>query len=78
MYDRDLELCPELARQHDRPFHKCVSSGDGFLVIDIWESEDAFARFGQVLGPVLAQVNLHPTPDVRAIHRVIERQAAQL
>jgi hypothetical protein len=77
-YDRAFEQCPELAWQQDRPFHACVASGDGFLVIDIWESEDAFARFGQVLGPVLAEVNLHPTPDVRAIHRIIERQSAQL
>jgi len=70
-YERIFELAPELADQPARPYHMCVSSGDGFLVIDVWESEEAFARFGEVLGPMLAQVNLQPTPDVRRIYRII-------
>ena len=53
-----------------------VSSGTGFLVIDVWESPEAFARFGEVLGPVLGQVGLQPTPDVRQIHRIIAREVA--
>ena len=70
-YERAFELAPELADQPARPYHMCVSSGDGFLVVDVWESEQAFARFGEILGPVLAQVNLQPAPDVRRIHRII-------
>jgi hypothetical protein len=54
-------------------FTICMSgsstSGAGFLVIDVWELPEAFARFGEVLGPVLGQVNLQPTPDIRQIHR---------
>ena len=49
-YDQCLELCPELADQPARPYHMCMPSGTGFLVIDVWESPEAFARFGEVLG----------------------------
>jgi hypothetical protein len=75
-YDKCFELCPELADQPARPYHMCVSSGTGFLVIDVWESAEAFARFGEVLGPVLGQVNLQPAPDVRQLHRIIAREPA--
>ncbi len=75
-YERAFELAPQLAQQAARPYHMCVSSGDGFLVIDVWDSEEAFARFGEVLGPVLGQVNLHPSPDVRQIHRIIAPEPA--
>jgi hypothetical protein len=57
-------------------FTICMSgsstSGAGFLVIDVWELPEAFARFGEVLG----QVNLQPTPDIRQIHRIIARERA--
>jgi hypothetical protein len=75
-YDQLLELYPELADQPARPYHVCMQSGTGFLVIDVWESPEAFARFGEVLGPGLGQVNLQPTPDVRQIHRIIAREPA--
>lgn len=70
-YNQAFELAPELANQPGRLHHACVSSGSGFLVVDIWESEDAFARFGEALGPVLDKVGLHPVPDVRAVYRII-------
>jgi hypothetical protein len=70
-YDRAFELLPELSHQEARLYHACVSSGSGFLVIDVWDSEDAFARFGEVLGPILDKVDLHPVPDVRQVVRLI-------
>jgi hypothetical protein len=76
-YEKAFELCPELADQPARPYHLCVSSGSGFQVIDVWESEEAFAKFGEVLGPVLGQVNLQPAPDVRRIYRIIENHPAR-
>lgn len=72
-YNRAFDVAPELADQPGRLHHACLSSGDGFLVVDIWESEDAFARFGQALGPALDQVGLHPVPDVRRVYRIIDR-----
>jgi len=75
-YEKAFELAPELASQPARPYHMCVSSGDGFLVVDVWESEAAFAKFGEVLGPVLGQVGLQPAPDVRKIYRIIGPEPA--
>lgn len=74
-YDRAFDLAPELAHQSARPIHLCASSGDGFLIVDVWESAEAFATFGAVLGPVLDQVDLHPSPDVRTVHRLITHAA---
>ena len=70
-YDRVFELSPELAHQEARSYHACISSGSGFLVFDVWDSEDAFARFGEILGPVLDKADLHPVPDVRNVIRLI-------
>jgi hypothetical protein len=75
-YERAFELAPELAEQSARPIHLCASSGDGFLIVDVWQSEEAFAAFGVALGPVLDKVHLHPGPDVRAVHRLITHVAA--
>jgi hypothetical protein len=75
-YEQAFEILPELANQPARPVHICMSSGDGFLVVDVWESEDAFVQFGEVLGPVLNQVNLHPTPDVRQVFGLAQSAAA--
>ena len=70
-YERAFEALPDLAHQEARLYHACISSGSGFLVFDVWDSEDAFAHFGQVLGPVLDKVDLHPMPDVRDVIRLI-------
>jgi hypothetical protein len=44
---------------------------EGFLVIDVWESEEAFAKFGEILGPVLGRVGLQPVPGIRKVYRVL-------
>lgn len=75
-YEQAFEILPALASQPARPVHICMSSGDGFLVVDVWESEDAFAKFGEVLGPVLDQVNLHPSPDVRQVYGLAQHNAS--
>lgn len=77
-YEDAFAMSPELADQPSRSFHACVSSDSGFLVIDIWESAEAFAQFGAVLGPTLEKVSLHPVPDVREVHRIINRAAAHV
>lgn len=76
-YERAFELAPELADQPAREIHVCMSSGDGFLILDVWESNEAFAAFGAVLGPVLDRVDLHPVPDVRTLHRIVTNEPAR-
>lgn len=56
-------------RQH----HSCFGPSDHLMVYDVWESEDAFAEFGETLMPILAEVGLDPgQPDVMPIHNIID------
>lgn len=38
--------------------HVAASDGNGILIVDIWESEDKFARFMERLGPALEESGL--------------------
>ena len=38
-----------------RQFHVAARKGTGYVVTDVWESQEAFDRFFQVLGPLLQQ-----------------------
>jgi hypothetical protein len=55
-----------------RQYHVCFGSGDSLQVFDIWESQDAFDKFGQTLMPILQEVGLDPgQPMVEPVHRII-------
>lgn len=43
-----------------RTFHAGFRVGDGIHVFDVWESEEAFAAFGEHLMPILAQHDIDP------------------
>ncbi len=36
--------------------HAAGPTENGFRVVDVWESEEAFQRFGETIGPVLQEV----------------------
>ena len=36
--------------------HTAAPSSDGWFVADVWESEEAFQRFGDVITPILKEV----------------------
>ena len=38
---------------------------NGFRVVDVWESEEAFDRFGETLGPKLQEMGVEQQPEVR-------------
>jgi hypothetical protein len=42
--------------------HSAGPTADGWLVVDTWESEDAFAKFGEVLQPLLAEAGAGGAP----------------
>jgi hypothetical protein len=43
------------------------------MIYDIWESADAFAAFGETLGPILAEVGLDAgEPQVMPLHNHIQ------
>ena len=58
-----------------RIHHSCFGPDGDLQVYDIWESPEAFQAFGEVLGPIIAQVGFDAgEPAVMPLHR-LEQQA---
>lgn len=51
--------------------HAAGQGASGFRVIDVWESEEAFGRFGEVLGPILQDLGIEGSPQVYPAHTVV-------
>jgi thiamine pyrophosphate-dependent acetolactate synthase large subunit-like protein len=51
--------------------HAAGAGADGFRVVDVWESEDAFRRFGEELIPVLRDVGVEGEPDIYPAHTFV-------
>ena len=70
-YDQVLAAGPDLATQPARSHHVCFETNPGFTVVDVWDSEEAFAKFSEVLGPVLQQVGLQGQPKIYPLHNTL-------
>ena len=44
--------------------HAAGQGQNGFRVVDVWESEDAFRRFGVTLVPILEELGVDVQPEV--------------
>ncbi len=56
-----------------RLYHVASPDGAGFLVVDIWESEEKLEKFAQVLMPMLEGVGVTPAePEIRPLHNIIK------
>jgi hypothetical protein len=51
--------------------HVASPTADGWRVIDVWESEQAFQRFGEVIGPVLQEVGFPGEPELFHVHTFV-------
>lgn len=51
--------------------HIAGETPDGFRVVDVWESEDAFRRFGEELGPVMKAIGIEVDPQVYPAHTIV-------
>jgi hypothetical protein len=51
--------------------HVASQTASGFRVIDVWESEEAFARFGEALGPIMAKLGIDEQPVVSSVHTLV-------
>jgi hypothetical protein len=43
----------------------------GFRVVDVWESEDAFRRFGETLMPIIQGMGIEGEPEVYPAHSFV-------
>jgi hypothetical protein len=56
-----------------RLYHACFGSSDKVQVFDIWESQQAFEKFGETLMPILQEIGVDPgKPMVEPVHNLIQ------
>jgi len=51
--------------------HIAGEGENGFRVVDVWESEDAFRRFGEKLMPVLQEIGVEGQPESYPAHTFV-------
>ena len=44
--------------------HVAGESAQGFRVVDVWESEEACSKFGEILQPILQEVGITDAPEL--------------
>lgn len=51
--------------------HAAGQGESGFRVVDVWETEDACNRFGEILGPHLQEVGITDQPELYPAHTFV-------
>ena len=51
--------------------HVAGQSANGFRVVDVWASEEAFRRFGEKLIPILRKVGIEGEPEIYPSHTIV-------
>jgi hypothetical protein len=55
-----------------RLHHSCFGPDGNLSVYEIWDSQQSYDRFGQVLMPILQKLGIDPgTPDTVPIHNMV-------
>lgn len=54
-------------RQH----HFCFGGGDSLVLVEVWDSQEDFIAFAEVLGPVLEEMELEVEPSLLQLHNSI-------
>ena len=52
--------------------HAAGPTDDGWRVVDVWESEEAFQRFGEVIVPLLQEAGMGGEPRVSQLHNFVK------
>lgn len=51
--------------------HIAGQGPNGFRVVDVWESEDAFRSFGETLLPILQEIGVEGEPEIYPVHTLV-------
>jgi hypothetical protein len=51
--------------------HASGQGTTGFRVVDLWVSEDAAARFGEIVTPILREIGVTDLPEVYPAHTFV-------
>ena len=69
---KDLEAAGQ-GTPPGRLSHVAARKGSGFLVVDVWESQEALDRFAQTLGPLIERLGgRSAAPQVYPVHNTIK------
>ena len=52
-------------------FHSASPTDTGWLVVDVWESEEKFKAFGERLGPAMQHVGITQHPRIYKTHNIM-------
>ena len=52
-------------------FHSASPTETGWLVVDVWESDEKFKAFGERLGPAMEKVGITTKPKFYKTHSII-------
>lgn len=67
---------PRMGRASDWPVkgllvHIAGQGPKGFRIVDVWESEESFRKFGEKLVPILQELGMEGEPEVYPAHTVV-------
>jgi hypothetical protein len=51
--------------------HAAGQGPNGFRVVDVWDSEESFGRFGESLLPILEEVGVDGQPEIYPAHTFV-------
>jgi hypothetical protein len=51
--------------------HVAGQGPNGFRVVDVWQSEETFKRFGEKLMPILKAVGVEGQPEIYPAHTLV-------
>ena len=51
--------------------HAAGQGAHGFRVMDVWESEEAFRKFGDKLRPIMEAVGVQGDPEIYPAHALV-------
>lgn len=54
-----------------RLHHVCYGPKDALIVVDIYDTAQSFEEFGKTLVPILSEMGVRATPDIRPVHNII-------
>jgi hypothetical protein len=55
-----------------RSYHCAFAAGPNLHIFDVWDSQEAFEKFGETLMPILGDLGVDPgEPVVAEIHNVV-------
>jgi hypothetical protein len=56
-----------------RLYHACYGSNNQLRVLDVWDSQESFAQFGQTLMPILQELGIDAgQPEIGEVHNLIQ------